>query len=186
MCIEEYELLPPNSQEKKNLQNTIFFLINPLKVALIGEKTSLKQKFSYHTKIKDFKQFQMQTFIHRNMPTTTPGLQSTIETAYMVIDYATNTKNLPFKKAQKILNDLNILTFTIFQTYHSDSYSESNCKDYISINNRIKHIYFFQMLNLLECVWIFLMGKKYDAEKSLFQLYAILFTPPAMYGFVTI
>jgi len=66
----------------------------------------------------------MQTFIHRNMPTTTLGLQTTIETAYMVIDYATNINNIPFKKAQKILTDLDTETFTVSQTYHNDNDSE--------------------------------------------------------------
>lgn len=126
LCIEEYENPGIKAARKKELAKNYFFLDQSTqrcfewyysqKFLKQLEDPSLKQKFSYK-KIKDFEQFQMQTFIHRNMTTTTPGVQTAIETAYMVIDYATNRKKLSFKKAQKILNDLDAETFTMFQTY---------------------------------------------------------------------
>jgi hypothetical protein len=133
MCMEEYDLQSTKLSRKKDLAKNYFLLDqstqgcfdwhNSRRFLKQLEDPSLKQRFTYR-KIKDFEQFQMQTFIHRNMTTTTPGFQTTIETAYMVIDYATNTKQIPFKKAQKILNDLDTESYTVFQPYHNDNDSE--------------------------------------------------------------
>jgi hypothetical protein len=131
--MEEYDLPSTKLSRKKDLAKNYFLLDqstqgcfdwhNSQRFLKQLEDPSLKQRFTYH-KIKDFEQFQMQTLIHQNMTTTTPGFQTTIETAYMVIDYATNTKQIPLKKVQKILNDLDTESYTVFQPYHNDNDSE--------------------------------------------------------------
>jgi hypothetical protein len=131
--MEEYELPSMKLTRKKELAKYYFVLdqstqgcfdwFNSTRFLKQLQDPTLQQKFIYH-KIKDFEKFQMQTFIHRNMPTTTPGLQTTIETAYMVIHYLTNIKKIPFKKAQKILTDLDTETFTVSQIYHNNNDSE--------------------------------------------------------------
>jgi hypothetical protein len=81
------------------------------------QKPEYKANIDY-TECTYFKIFQMMTYIHDNLPTTSQGKQASIATAYMAIDIGTNIRQIPFHRANSILRQLNDDKPTTFEIYN--------------------------------------------------------------------
>jgi hypothetical protein len=137
LAIKEYQLPTTKNIRKKEIAKYYFLLDQKLngnfnwsnaQHILSQLQTPIEtQNFDYIS-CKSFKEFQMQAFVHYNLPSTSHSMQASISTAYMAIDCGTNLLKMSFEaeEAQHILKTLTSVDQStgIFQLYRETTFAD--------------------------------------------------------------